>query len=196
MACHSPFRRLVELYSHPREPWVMLSALWGTGSRPNQGTGNLTFSGVTIPVTLWSDTLIKFTVPAGAAIGSAQVVATPAGGATGNPLTFSVRPGISSVSPSPSAPGASVTIQGSNSGASQETSSLTLGGQIVQASTWSGGQNNHGSSFERFEWSCAGNGVKHSKQYCATECDLYNAGQLNHNHAEQFFIVPGGKLCH
>ncbi len=112
----------------------------GTSFGPNQGAGTLTFGGVTISAILWSDSLIKFTVPANAAIGSTQLVVTPSGAATGTALAFSVRPGISSVSPSISAPGASVTIQGSNFGSSEGTSVLTLNGQPIQVSTWSNAQ--------------------------------------------------------
>jgi hypothetical protein len=73
-------------------------------------------------------------VPAGAATGN--VVVTVAGQPS-NGVSFTVTPGITSLTPNSGAVGTSVTITGTNFGAAQETSAVTFNGTAGTPTSWS-----------------------------------------------------------
>ena len=103
-----------------------------------QGTGTVTFNGVTATPTSWSDSAI--TVPVPATAGTGPVVVT-VGGQASNGVTFTVTgppPSISELNP-PSGPvGASVVISGADFGAAQGTGTVTFNGALVETYTsWS-----------------------------------------------------------
>jgi RHS repeat-associated protein len=102
-----------------------------------QGTNTVTFNGVTASVTSWSATSIAATVPATAATG--PVIVTVAGLASaGVTLTVLPLPSISSLSPTVGIPGQSVTISGTNFGASQGASTVTFNGTAATTiASWS-----------------------------------------------------------
>jgi hypothetical protein len=108
----------------------------GTGFGAVQENSTVTFSGIAAPVLAWSNTSITVTVPAGATTG--PVVVTVAGQSS-NGVTFSVslRPAISLLNPSFGIVGQSITITGSNFGATQGTSTVTFNSTTATATAWS-----------------------------------------------------------
>lgn len=114
-----------------------LVTIRGSGFGTAQAAGIVAFNGISVPVNSWSGNVIIFPVPPGASLGTAQIVVTPSGGLPTNTMSFIVTPGIASISPASGTSGTAVTIQGSNFGQSQDTSTLTLNGLIAQISSWS-----------------------------------------------------------
>ena len=96
----------------------------------------MTFNGTTATVTSWSATSIVATVPTGATTGNVVVNAS---GVNSNGASFTVfgTPSITSVSPTSGAVGASVTITGTNFGATQGTGSVTFNGTTATVTSWS-----------------------------------------------------------
>ncbi len=111
-------------------------AITGSNFGAYQGTSIVTFSGATAPITSWSATSISTEVPAGATTGNVVVTV---GGIPSNGVSFTVlpMPSITTLSPASGAVGSSVTIAGSNFGASQGASTVTFGGVAASASSWS-----------------------------------------------------------
>jgi len=105
----------------------------GTSFGATQGTSTVAFNGITTTPTSWSDTSIVAPVPVGAATG--PVVVTVAGNAS-NGVAFTVIPQISSLSPNSGPIGTSVTISGTNFGATQGTSTITFNGTAATPSSW------------------------------------------------------------
>jgi len=105
--------------------------LFGT----SQGTSTVTFNGVAGVPTTWGANTIIAPVPAGATSG--PVVVTVGGAAT-NSITFAVSSGITSLTPTSGASGASVTIAGTGFGSTQGSSTVTFNGVLASVSTWSG----------------------------------------------------------
>ena len=103
-----------------------------------QGTGTITFNGVTATATSWSDSSITVPVPATAATGPVVVTV---GGQVSNSVTFTVTvpaPSITGLDPASGRVGASVAISGENFGATRETSTVTFNGTPVATYTiWS-----------------------------------------------------------
>ena len=100
----------------------------GSSFGASQGTSTVTFNGVPASNSTWSDTSITAAVPAGATTGN--VVVTVAG-IPSNAVSFTVtgvQPQINSVSPNSGPVGTTVTIAGSNFGASQGTSTISFNG--------------------------------------------------------------------
>ena len=103
-------------------------------------SGTVTFNGVAAITTSWTGTAIVTTVPAGATTG--PVIVSTAAGAS-NQVTFTVTgvaptgPAISSLNPISGPVGTSVTITGSNFGASQGSSTVTFGGIAATPTSWS-----------------------------------------------------------
>ena len=98
----------------------------GTNFGSTQGTSTVTFNGTTATtITSWSATSIVATVPTGATTGNVVVNAS---GVNSNGVSFTVvaSPSITSLSPTSGAVGASVTITGTNFGATQGTSTVTV----------------------------------------------------------------------
>src|SRR5712691_7157236 len=94
---------------------VMIS---GSNFGTTRGTSTVTFNGGTATSTSWSTNSIVATVPSGATTGNVVVTV---GGQVSNGVNFTVLPppSITSLSPSSGTVGSSVTISGSNFGATQ-----------------------------------------------------------------------------
>ena len=102
-----------------------------------QGTSTVKFNGTTAAASAWSATTINVTVPAGATTGSV-VVTVGTLSSPGVMFTISTAgPTITTVSPNSGAPGTSVTITGTNFGATQGTSTVTFGGTVAPSTSWS-----------------------------------------------------------
>lgn len=101
-----------------------------------QGTSTVTFNGAAAAATSWGDTSITAKVPASATTGNV-VVAVGGQLSNGVPFTVIPPPAISSVAPISGAAGQSVTISGSNFGATQGTSTVTFNGIAATPTSWS-----------------------------------------------------------
>jgi hypothetical protein len=102
-----------------------------------QSTSTVTFNGTSGTPTSWSATSITVPVPAGATTGN--VIVTVAGVAS-NGVNFTVTgppPTITNLNPTSGAAGASVTITGTNFGATQSTSTVTFNGTFATPTSWS-----------------------------------------------------------
>jgi YD repeat-containing protein len=108
----------------------------GSNFGASQGTSTVSFNGTSATPTSWSDTSIVVPVPSGATTGN---VVMTVGGNSSNGSLFTViqPPAISGLSPSSGAVGTSVTISGSNFGASQGTSAVSFNGTSATPSSWS-----------------------------------------------------------
>src|SRR6185437_15080882 len=95
--------------------------MYGVGFGTSQGTNTLAVNATQITGYLWSDTKVCFNIPSSTAAGAATIQVTTAGG-TSNAFGITVvsSPLISSVSPNAAAPGAQVTVTGSNFGTTQD----------------------------------------------------------------------------
>jgi YD repeat-containing protein len=100
----------------------------------SKGNSTISFNGVNGTPTSWNSTTIVVPVPAGATSGN--IVATVRGVAS-NAMSFTITPGISSLSASSGVIGASITITGTNFGASQGTSTVTFNGTAASPTSWS-----------------------------------------------------------
>ena len=113
-----------------------------TGSHfgATQGSSTVTFNATAASPTSWSDTSISVPVPTGATTGPVVVTV---GGVVSNGMTFTVvnnssAPTITSLTPNSGAVGISVTIAGTNFGASQGTSTVTFYiNKTAAVTTWS-----------------------------------------------------------
>jgi hypothetical protein len=110
--------------------------LTGTNFGATQGASTVTFNGTTATPTSWSATSIVVPVPSGAATGN--VVVTVGGAATGAlAFTVTVPPGITSLSPTSGPVGTSITITGTNFGATKGASTVTFNGTAATPTSWS-----------------------------------------------------------
>ena len=109
----------------------------GTNFGVGQGTGSVSFNGTSVTPLSWSATSIVVEVPAGATTGN--VVVTAAGGVASSGTNFTVlpTPSITSLSPTSGTVGASVTITGTNFGATQGGGSLRFDGTPATPTSWS-----------------------------------------------------------
>src|SRR6185295_9564417 len=107
----------------------------GTGFGATKGTSTVTFNGTTATTTSWSATSIVATVPAGATTGN--VVVTVGGLTDSLPFTVTVPPSITNLSPSSGPVATSITITGTNFGATQGTSTVTFNGTTATPTSWS-----------------------------------------------------------
>jgi hypothetical protein len=108
----------------------------GTNFGSAQGASTVSFGGVTATPTAWSATSIAAPVPSGASTGN--VVVTVGGSASNAlPFTVTVPPNITSLSPTSGPVGTSVTIAGSDFGATKGTSTVTFNGTQATPSSWS-----------------------------------------------------------
>ncbi len=108
----------------------------GTNFGATQGTGTLTFNGTqATTITSWNATSIVAPVPTGATTGNVVVNAS---GVNSNGSNFTVipTPTITSLSPTSGAVAASVTITGTNFGATQGTSTVTFNGTVATPGSW------------------------------------------------------------
>jgi len=108
--------------------------LTGSHFGSSRGTGNVTFGGLAAGITSWSDGSIVCTVPAGAASGYVGVWQN---GLCSNGVFFTPgkTPSITALSTSYGAVGTTVTVTGTDFGAS--AGQLTIGGASVTTSSWS-----------------------------------------------------------
>ena len=108
----------------------------GTNFGATQGTNTVNFNGTTGTPTAWSATSITVPVPSGAITGN--VVVTVGGVASnGAPFTVLATPDIAGLSPTSGAVGATVTITGTNFGATKGTSTVTFNGTTGIPTNWS-----------------------------------------------------------
>src|SRR6266568_2141856 len=107
----------------------------GSNFGTSQGSGSVTFNGTAATVGTWSATSITTTVPSGATTGNVVVNAS---GVASNGSSFTVvpAPSITSLSVTTGAVGAAVTINGSNFGTSQGTSTVKFNGTTATVTTW------------------------------------------------------------
>lgn len=100
-----------------------------------QGTSTVTFNGTTATPTSWSAASILVPVPTGATTGNVVVTV---GGLASNGVSFTVAagPGIANLSPNSGPAGVSVTITGTNFGATQGTSTVTFNGIASTPTSW------------------------------------------------------------
>jgi len=112
--------------------------LTGSNFGSTQGSSTVTVGGTTATVSSWSNASIVIATPAGLAAGSSTVIVT-VNGAASSSQTFTVLPGITSVSPSTGLhSGDSVTITGTAFGASQGSSTVKFNGTDAgTATSWS-----------------------------------------------------------
>jgi hypothetical protein len=103
---------------------------------PTQGSSTVTFNGIAATPTSWNNTQIAVPVPSGATTGPLVVTV---GGIPSNNVNFTVllTPTITNLSPNSGPVGTSVTITGTNFGASQGTSTLTFNGTAAMPTSWS-----------------------------------------------------------
>jgi IPT/TIG domain/Chitobiase/beta-hexosaminidase C-terminal domain len=108
----------------------------GTNFGSSQGTSTVTFNGTAGTPTSWSATSIAVPVPSGATTGN--VVVTVAGVAS-NGVSFTVSapaPNIASLNPTSGPVGDSVTITGTNFGATQGSSTVSFNGTAGTPTSW------------------------------------------------------------
>jgi YD repeat-containing protein len=108
----------------------------GTSFGASQGSSTVTFNNnIAATPSSWSDTSIVVPVPAGATTGNLTVTTT--GGPSSATFTVFQSPNISSLSTSVGAVGTSVTITGTNFGASQSASTVSFNGAPGSPTSWS-----------------------------------------------------------
>lgn len=107
----------------------------GTNFGVTQGSSSVAFNGVTATPTAWSQTSVTAPVPAGATTGPVVITvnAQPSAGAT---FTVTAVPTINSLTPSSGSVGQTVTIAGSNFGASQNNSTVAFNGTSATPASW------------------------------------------------------------
>lgn len=108
----------------------------GSNFGATQGSSTVKFNNVTATPTSWSATSIAVPVPASATTGPVVVTV---GGAASNGVTFTVvpPPSISGLSPNSGPLGQSVTVSGSNFGATQGASLVKFNGVTATPTSWS-----------------------------------------------------------
>jgi hypothetical protein len=110
----------------------------GTNFGSSQGTSSVTFNGTQAVVTSWANTSIVTSVPADATTGNVVVTVN---GVSSNGVNFTVTgPAITSISPTSGNIGTSVTINGSNFGTTQGSSTVTFNGITAKPTTWGASQ--------------------------------------------------------
>jgi hypothetical protein len=114
-------------------PVGTLVTVTGTNFGATQGTSTVKFNGTTGAPTNWSATNIVVAVPSGATTGN---VAVTVGGVASNGLSFPVTPSITTLNPTAGSAGTSVTITGTNFGATQGTSTVTFNGTAGVPTNW------------------------------------------------------------
>src|SRR5258707_5529199 len=97
----------------------------GTNFGATQGSSTVSFSGTAATVISWSATSIATTVPSGATTGNVVVFASGVN-SNGSSFTVGLAPSITSLSVTTGAVGAPVTITGTNFGATQGSSTVSL----------------------------------------------------------------------
>src|SRR5207245_475999 len=108
----------------------------GTSFGATQGSSTVTFNGTTATPTSWSATSIVAPAPAGATTGNVVVTV---GGLASNGVSFTVTvpPSVTSLAPTSGPVGTSVTITGTNFGATQGASTVKFNGTTATPTSWS-----------------------------------------------------------
>jgi YD repeat-containing protein len=108
----------------------------GSNFGTTQSTSTVTFNGTLAVPSSWSTTSITAPVPAGATSG---FVVVNVGGLASSGVNFTVttQPSISGVTPGSGAIGNTITVTGSNFGATQGASTITFNNVLALPSTWS-----------------------------------------------------------
>jgi RHS repeat-associated protein len=112
----------------------------GANFGATRGTSTVTFNGTAATPTSWSTTSIVVPVPSGGTTGNVMVTV---GGVPSNAMGFTVlgSQSITGVSPTSGTVGTSVTVTGTNFGATQGTSSVLFnGGTATSITSWSNTQ--------------------------------------------------------
>jgi RHS repeat-associated protein len=111
-------------------------AITGSNFGTSKGSGSVSFAGVTAATVSWSDTSIIASVPAGAAAGYVGVWQN---GLCSNGVFFTsgTTPVLNPLGSSSAPVGTTMTVAGSNFGATQGTGHVTLGGSPVTVTAWS-----------------------------------------------------------
>jgi RHS repeat-associated protein len=108
----------------------------GSGFQATKGSSTLTVNGSTATTTAWSDTQITATMASSPTTGPVKV--TVNGVSSNGDVLFTVpKPVVTSVSPTSGPEGAQIQIAGTGFGATQGSSSLTLGGRTAPVVSWS-----------------------------------------------------------
>jgi hypothetical protein len=108
----------------------------GTNLGASQGTSTVTFNGIAATPASWTATSVVVPVPAGATTGNIVVTV---GGVASNGVSFAVTassPSITGLNPTSGLTGTSVTITGTNFGATQGTSTVKFNGTTATPTTW------------------------------------------------------------
>ena len=108
----------------------------GTNLLDGEGNGAVTFNGTPATILSQSSTSIQVNVPAGATTGPVSVRANGDRVKSSSNFTVSV-PQISTLNPSYGAPAALIGITGTNFGATQGNSYVTINGALSGATAWS-----------------------------------------------------------
>ena len=108
----------------------------GSNFGSTQGTSIVTFNGVPATPSSWGGSSITVSVPSGSSSGNVTVAVA---GVPSNGVSFTVlqNPNIASLSPTSGGAGASVTITGTNFGATQGTGKVWLGSTYATVVSWS-----------------------------------------------------------
>jgi hypothetical protein len=108
----------------------------GTNFGATKGTSAVTFNGTAATPTTWSATTIGVPVPAGATTGNLVVTV---GGVASTGVVFTVlpTPSVTSLAPTSGPVGTTVTIAGTNFGATRGTSTIAFNGTVATPTTWS-----------------------------------------------------------
>jgi hypothetical protein len=109
----------------------------GANFGATQGASTVKFNGTVATVTSWSATSIVVAVPTGATTGNVVVTV---GGVASSGVAFTVTvptPSITSLSPNSGLVGASVTITGTNFGATKGSSTVKFNGTTATTTSWS-----------------------------------------------------------
>jgi hypothetical protein len=113
--------------------------IFGSNFLGTQGTSTVTFNGTSATPTSWSANAIEVSVPAGTTTGN--VIVTVLGQpSTGVKFTVTGTPTITTLSPTSGPAGTLLTINGSNFGSSQSTSSVTINNASTVPSSWASGK--------------------------------------------------------
>src|SRR5262249_20690582 len=112
--------------------------LVGSAFGASQDVRTVRFNGVVANVVNWSDTAIVANVPTSLALGNVTVVVqNQRGFGSSNGVTFTVTPGVTQISPSIGPVGTPLVITGTLFGASQGSSTVTIGAVSVVPTSWS-----------------------------------------------------------
>ena len=109
----------------------------GTNFGATQASSQVTFNQIPASITGWSATSIVAIVPANVTSGNINVVVTVNGiASSGVPFTVLPTPAITNLSPASGPTGTSVTVTGTNFGATQGPSTLAFDGAAVTPTAW------------------------------------------------------------